>query len=342
MQPPDAATDRPSRSSNLQMRPFLCTVLLSMAAFAQSPSEQIPADDAVRIHEFYKLASQIQDQIWPSWSQVPSPLLVVTADREFLTHHPAPPKDFKAIGNGFYTRPREFATNLLATFPAFGPPSVIVIGEPANTTSKTSTPWLITIMHEHFHQLQYAQPGYFQAVQGLGLTHGDSTGMWMLNYPFPYEKPEVEASFAALRDLLLAAVDEPDPDKAMKIARKYLKSRKQFFAQLSSDDRKYFNFQIWQEGVARYTQIKAAEAAAQYEPTADYAALSDFETFASYAAKARIETLNELRQADLRIWKRTVVYSFGAAEALLLDRVHPHWKDNYFKHPLSMDAFFEN
>jgi len=40
-------------------------------------------------------------------------------------------------------------------------------------------------MHEHFHQLQNGQPRYFQAVQDLGLSHGDNTGMWMLNYPFP-------------------------------------------------------------------------------------------------------------------------------------------------------------
>ena len=30
------------------------------------------------------------------------------------------------------------------------------------------------------------------------------------------------------------------------------------------DDRKYFSFQLWQEGVARYIQIKSAEAAADY------------------------------------------------------------------------------
>ena len=326
----------------LQMRPLFSTLLLAIAAFAQTPSQPIPVDDAVRIHEFYRLASQIQDQIWPKWSQVPAALLLVTPDKELLTHHPAPPQDFKGVGDGFYARPRQFATNLLATFPAFGPPSVIVIGEPKNTSSKTSTPWLITLMHEHFHQLQNAQPGYFQAVQDLGLSRGDTMGMWMLNYPFPYEKTEVAHSFANLSDLLLSAVNEPDKGKVANLAKQYVQERKKFFAQLSSDDKKYFNFQLWQEGIARYTQIKAAEAAAQYQPTAEYTALFDFEPFTTYAAKARTETLHELKQADLREWKRTVVYSFGAAEGLLLDRLNPKWKDEYFKHPLSMDSFFEN
>lgn len=317
-------------------------MLLVIATFAQTPSSQIPVEDAVRIHEFYRLAAQIQDGIWPNWSQASAPLLVVTPDKEFLTHHPAIPKDFKEVGDGFYARPRQFAVNLLATFPAFGPPSVIVIGEPKNTSSKTSTTWLITLMHEHFHQMQQVQPSYFEAVQGLGLSHGDTTGMWMLNYPFPYEKPEIADSFANLRDVLLSAVTESDKGNAERLAQQYVRERKRFFARLSSDDRKYFNFQIWQEGIARYTQIKAAESAEHYQPTAAYAALFDFEPFATYAAKARAETLNELKRADLREWKRTALYSFGAAEGLLLDRINPTWKDGYFKHPLSLDSFFEN
>jgi hypothetical protein len=171
------------------MRHLLIILLIATAAFGQTATEQIPADDAVRIGEFYRLASQVQDQAWPNWSQTPAPLLLVTRDAEFLTHYPAPPKDFEKIGDNFYVRPRQFPTALLATFPAFGPISVIVIGEPANTEAKTSTPWLFTVMHEHFHQLQYGKPGYFQLVQDLGLARGDTTGMWMLNYPFPYDNP---------------------------------------------------------------------------------------------------------------------------------------------------------
>jgi len=39
--------------------------------------------------------------------------------------------------------------------------------------------------------------------------------------------------------------------------------------------------------------------------------------------------------------KRLAVYSFGAAEGLLLDRLDPKWKDGYFEHLLSTDSFFE-
>src|ERR1700757_4388425 len=46
-----------------------------MAAFAWAAVEQLPAEDEVRIREFYRLAGQVQDQIWPEWSKTPAPLL---------------------------------------------------------------------------------------------------------------------------------------------------------------------------------------------------------------------------------------------------------------------------
>jgi hypothetical protein len=326
------------------MRNLLLLLLFAVSVVAQeTPAPQLPAQDAIRIKEFYRLASAIQDGIWPSWSKVPAPLMLVTSETEFLTHHPAPPKDMRKVGEDVYARPRQFPSNFQATFPAFGPPAVMVVGEPANTASKTSTPWLFMVMHEHFHQLQWAQPGYLEKVNGLDLSRGDTSGMWMLNFPFPYEKPEVARGFSQLRDLLLRALNEPEDASFSKLVKEYMEQRKKFFAQLSADEHQYFSFQLWQEGIARYTEVKAAEAAqlAQYHPSEEFAALPDFESFASYGARARSSTLSELKQADLATWKRTVVYSFGAAEGFLLDRVHPKWKDAYFQRMLSTDSYFE-
>jgi len=322
------------------MRFLLAILLFTTACYAQAAPEQILSDDAIRIHEFYRLDDQIQNQIWPNWSQTPTPVLLVTPDTEFLTHHPAPPQDFKKMNDEFFARPRKFSTAFLATFPAFGPPSVIVVGEPKNTNSKTSTPWVITLMHEHFHQLQAAQPGYYRAVDALGLARGDNTGMWMLNYPFPYNKPEVAQGFTQLRDLLFAALNEKDEGKFHGLAKQYVEARKKFFAQLALDDHKYLSFQLWQEGIARYTEVKVAEAAAKYQPIAEYSALADFEAFDTYAPKPRQYALNELKQVDLAKSGRLAVYPFGAAEGFLLDRINPSWKDDYFKQMLSTDSYF--
>ncbi len=321
------------------MRSFLVVFLFSTTLFAQAP-KSLPADDAVRVAEFYRLSDQIQDKVWPGWSKTPAPLLLVTADTEYLTHFPTPPKDFAKVGDDVYARPRQFLTDLQATFPAFGFPPTIVIGEPKSTSSQTSTPWLIVVMHEHFHQLQWAQPDYLKAVNDLGLSKGDTTGMWMLNYPFPYEVPEIAQGFDYLRNSLLKALNEVDQQKFSQLSKQYLKDRKQFFAQLMPDDHKYFSFQLWQEGVARYIQVKSAEAAGDYQPSAAFAALPDYTPFSTYALTARSRTLDELKHIDMTQSKREVFYSFGAAEALLLDRINPTWKEEYFKHLLTTDPLF--
>jgi hypothetical protein len=234
------------------MRNLLALLLFAVSVVAQeTPPPQLPAQDAIRIKEFYRLASAIQDGIWPNWSKVPAPLMLVTSETEFLTHHSEPPKEMRKAGEDVYAGPRKFPINFQATFPAFGPPAVIVVGEPANTASKTSTPWLFTVMHEHFHQLQWAQPEYLAKVNALDLSRGDTTGMWMLNFPFPYERPEVVRGFSQLRDLLLRALGEADEAAFSKLAKDYSEQRKKFFAQLSPDEHKYFSFQLWQEGMAR-------------------------------------------------------------------------------------------
>ena len=144
-----------------------------------------------------------------------------------------------------------------------------------------------------------------------------------------------------LLDEAMSHLGATDRKEFEKVAMENVGERKGVFRQLSAGDHRYFSFQLWKEGIARYTQIKAAEASARYRPTPEYAALPDYESFAAYAARARAETLKELRQADLAKMRRVFVYSFGAAEGLLLDRMNPGWKNEYFHRPLSTDYWFE-
>ncbi|HEY4959791.1 MAG TPA: hypothetical protein VII29_02935, partial [Terriglobales bacterium] len=101
------------------MRYLLALLALSTTMFAQA-LKPLQADDAVRIAEFYRLATQIQDRIWLGWSKTPAPLLLVTSDTEYLTHDVSPPKEFQRVGDDTYARPRQFSPNMQATFPAFG------------------------------------------------------------------------------------------------------------------------------------------------------------------------------------------------------------------------------
>src|SRR5262249_14119539 len=135
--------------------------------------------DRVRLAEAFRLSDKLGDTLWPGWSKAPFAVLLVTSDKEFLVRHPQPSKDFTLLGhdtllkNDVYYRDRKFATEMQATFPAVNGISTIVIGQAENTASKTSTPWVITLMHEHFHQLQASQPNFFKETEALNLSHGD-------------------------------------------------------------------------------------------------------------------------------------------------------------------------
>jgi hypothetical protein len=336
----------------LRARPALIVAFIvaaALTAFAQ----QLPHDDEVRLAEGIHLAQKVQDKIWQGWSKAPFGILLTTQDGEFLINHPlkpgAAPEGFTKSGHSellqtdVWVRPRKFPLNFQATFPALGDGvPVIVVGEPKHTESKTSTPWVITLLHEHFHQLQYSRPGYQDAVNRLDLAKGDTSGMWMLNFPFPYEKKEVIDEFNRLKASLLDALDENDNKKFKDKAKAFAAEDSRFQRLLSPEEARYFNFQLWQEGVARYTQIKVAEAARDFEPSAQFKTLSDYESFADYAKHARKDTENELRQADLAKWQRVVVYSYGACEALLLDRINPNWQREYFSESgLSLDKLLQ-
>lgn len=341
-----------------------CNLLMSTAVLADPA---LPEADRIRLAEAFCLAESVTEEIWPGWSEVPFSVLLVTPDHEFLMRHPRPSDDFRTLGydallqSEVYVRDRQFSPSLLATFPAVGGVSTVVIGQP-ESTGKSSTFWVITALHEHFHQLQNAQPDYYEAVAGLDLAGGDETGMWMLNYPFPYESDEVVRLFGDYLDTLRRAIDSsaaaveagspPENPRAVRsvaqfplrhreaLIRDYLAARSRLREGLSGADYRYMSFQLWQEGVARYTEYRVANAAARFhEPLASFRALEDFTPYAEAADSLRRAHIAELERVDLAGWQRVAFYPVGAAEALILDAEQPAWQHRYFDERFYLERY---
>jgi hypothetical protein len=300
-----------------------------------APTAALAPDDRVRIAEAFRLADAIGDSIWPGWTSAPFAVLLVTPEREFLVRHPRPSPEFTRIGydsllgSEVLVRERKLSPSLLATFPAVGGVPTIVVGQP-RATKKSSTEWVLTLLHEHFHQLQTSRPGYYARVDSLGLARGDRTGMWMLDYAFPYDSSVVQARFDALAAHLDSALSATAPDGrrshvlAARVARAALR------AALPPDDDRYLAFQMWQEGVARYTELLAARfAARRFTPSAAFRALPDFIPFA--AAAQRIEAgIHSGLRAPLARDRRVMFYPVGAAYAMMLDEDEEGWRGRYF------------
>ena len=303
-------------------------------------------EDRVRITEAFNISEKHGNSIWQGLDTIPFTILLVTNNNEFLVRHPNPTVDFKLLGydsllqSNVYVRDRQFSNNLLATFPAVNGISTIVVGQPENT-SRSSTAWVITLIHEHFHQLQMSKPDYYSSVEGLDLAGDDKSGMWMLNYPFPYDDEEISNQYIVLSETARITLTTDEEEDFNENLLAFLEERKKFKNMLDEKDYRYFSFQIWQEGIARYTELLTAKLLSEnYEPSSEFMKLPDYIDFNSYYKQCYDKYLRRLETQALNFDKRTCFYTLGAAEGLILDRVNPDWRNRYFEEMFFIEKYY--
>jgi hypothetical protein len=324
----------------------LAIVLLSIASTPDAGSAQtvlqLQHADKVRLAEGRHLADQVCDRIWPGWGHTAFPILLVGDSSEFLVGGQGDP-NFTRLGYDaglraeVWTRPRQFPPTLLATFPAVGGRPTIVIGS-AQRTGKSSTAWVLTLLHEHFHQWQYSQPDYYAGVSRLGLARGDTTGQWMLNYPFPYDSAPVQRAVLNLATALVQAL-QARPKARSAALQAVSDNRAALRNLLTPADDRYFEFQLWQEGVARFIEYAVARAAATArKSSAQFRRLPDYEPYSQVADDGLRHLRLELKRLDLARQRRVAFYPIGAALALLLDDTRADWKQAYARQPFTLPA----
>ena len=306
------------------------------------PPSAVPVDDRVRLAEAFALADAVQDSVWPGWHEAPFAVLLVTSEWEFLMRHSRPSDDFTLLGydsllhGDVYVRPSVFPPHFLASFPAVGGVPTIVVGTP-DQTGRPSTRWVLTVLHEHFHQFQMSRLGYYAGVDSLDLSGGDQSGMWMLNYPFPYDSADVQEGFAAVQRTLLRALAARDPLELAARVEAYRSARERFRALLDERDYRYFAFQLWQEGVSRHTEYAVARAAAARDPHPQFRLLPDFVPYALAVDSAYNQVIEELASTSLSADRRVAFYAVGAGTAMLLERTDPEWRERYWREMFRLD-----
>jgi hypothetical protein len=318
--------------------------IAAIASFVLAPSVVLALTDAdcIRIREARDIAFGPGAELWPGWEDAPFAILLVAEDVEYLIYHPRPGTTFidtgrdERLGTNVFRRKRVLDDRLQATFPIDGVPT-IVIGRPERTDAGHTTRWVLTLLHEHFHQWQQSQPDYYTDAHALGLANRDSTGMWMLNYPFPYDNPDLNDVFAEMCDRLREAVVTGTEAKRQA----FFEARGELQNSLEPRDYRYLSFQLWQEGVARYTElILAQRVSASYSPREDFTQLTDYRPFRDVGIEMKVNMSAQLATMSLIESRRKAFYYVGAAEALLLDRHNPAWRDLYFKKKFFLEKYY--
>ena len=321
---------------------IIMTLVLAFTTSGQS-LPQIRQADKIRIKAAINISNRFGEAIWPGIKDVPFVVLLVTDSTEFLINHPNPSADFKIseednlLKTKIYSRQRQYSKTFLATFPAVNGMNCIVAGTPENT-GKNSTDWIITLLHEHFHQYQYTQKDYYTSVAALDLAGGDETGMWQLNYAFPYDSLPVSHQYTKYTNALAKAVSEIDTKNFKKIFKQFIAERRKLMQLVKPADYRYFSFQLWQEGIARYAEYKFLQLLDDYAPFNDIFLLPDFIPFKKFKEQFLISHLASVTGLKLEKEKRVCFYGIGLAEGILLDKLNPQWRSQY----LTRKFFLEN
>ena len=302
------------------IRLSLLAILAAGGAWA-APS-QAARDVGRSIAQVRTFARSTGDKLWPGYGSASFEFLLIAGDKEELLCRKKVPDGFEADGvdpaSGCrrYVRPRSgFPDTLLAAMPMFGPPSTIVMGTP-QSTGRSEADWTRTILHEHFHQWQDSFPNIFDRMYALDLAGDDKTGMWMLNYAFPYSDPAVMTAFDAASHALGAAVDARGKPGFHRALTRYLVARAKLASAAGKRNWRYAELELWKEGVARWTEIQLGK---RYPDPAVRASAVELEK----RSRAWLDKPN-LAGAG-----REFVYPYGAAEATLLDACGPAWRRDY-------------
>lgn len=331
------------------MQKISILILLLSTAFSASygqTNDKMRYEDKIRIREAINISNHIGDKIWKGFNEVPFVVLLVTDSLEFLINHPYPSDDFKLSENDtilktkIFYRPKQYPNWYLATFPAVNGVNCVVVGTPENT-NKNSTDWTITLLHEHFHQYQYTYPDYYKSVDKLELSGGDQTGMWQLNYAFPYDSVIVIDQYKKYVASLFKALSNINKKRFKKDFKNYSEERNKFKNLLKPADYRYFSFQVWQEGIARYTEYKFLQALDYYQPSNEMTRLTDFVSFTKYKDEFSTREKNSLVTSKFDIDKRVCFYAIGFSEGLLLDKLNPKWHDKFLIDKFYIEKYFK-
>ena len=298
---------------------FVLISLISSVLLAQCPKEQV-----VKLIDLAgELKAKLVSNYWPEWADMDMPILHIGDEQEYIFNMDVSDTTFQ-LSCDHLSRPTSFNRAFLATFPLLNGQPTIVVGTPENT-QKSPEAWTVTLLHEHFHQLQFSHPEYYTAQKALNLDKGDQTGMWMLNHPFPYEDEDVntQLKLIAINLLSLDTIEKQTVLKKHKLLKKALRG------EIGDEHYKYLNLQLWQEGYARYIEHELTK---DWIENFDQIDQDEFqlEEITKLQQQQETEFLSHLQKSSPKELKRVYFYALGAAEARLVAETNPSWKSMYF------------
>jgi hypothetical protein len=289
------------------------------------------------IHMAQVIGRNAGEKVWKGMAAAPFDVLLIEQERETLFCSPTR-KDFARrrwdpiTRCWTQTRARTQDPDSFGETDVFGNGRpIILVGVPPTKPDDLQF-WTALMVHEHFHQLQDSKPWMGAEVKLLGPVFGGGTGAnsWALVYPFPYKREDVNAVFDKMAAAALDFLQAKTAEEGSNAASDYLAQRAALEHLVSPTDWRYFEEQMWTEGIARWTQAPVMDA---------YARMSQdpgWRKAAEGMHKARIVSLNAVRRQGIKMWKRSAIYEVGPVEAEIAAMRCKDWKAAYWAHHFTM------
>lgn len=183
--------------------------------------------------------------------------------------------------------------------------------------------YISLLAHESFHAFQgTAVPERLAAAERASAHEAD----------YPWQDADLQADWQAELDLLTAVLQSESEAETLALARQFLAQRQQrrAAAGLSAAQIDYERQREWLEGLARYVELEIWRQAAEsdYQPHPELADDGDFDGYSGWQTRWSQEVDQIGRMAD-DVGDGRFYYT-GMAQAVLLDRLRPGWKETIF------------
>ena len=332
----------------------LCLLLSAASALsniglpAPQTSDRFPEVDKARLAEALHLKAELGNQIWPGWGGADMPVIVWNSAYEFLFDYPGqPPAGWELVPDDtfndqpYYRRPAENPQNftmpvgdlwaasmatkvetdafLIGTFRDLFPTPIKQIF-PYRLLIQPSETQIGGLLHESFH-------AYVMQTAPERLNAAEDAYQFSVEYNQIAETMQDDWKNEAAS--LAQALQTETNDKAADLVRQFLAqraARRQAY-DLNPDLISYERQLEWEEGLAKYVEIASLRQASQtptYTPLPAMQAdpyFKNYKNFDQRWSQELIQLRNPSGSSDTRF------YMSGMAEAFLLDRLMPGWKN---------------
>ena len=334
----------------------LVTSVLAVPGASTAQPKYLDDEQFILLREAMQLINTVGDDVWRGWAQIPKTTLIIAPAGEYLVNFPQgtePSPEFKSTDQRFmgvpvYSRPRMLSSALRATFPIGGIPVAVIGAWRANVESPNE--WVVGLVEQWFHLLQLNQGEQAKVAElSLGASREES---WQINYSFPFDDPDVGNAMLllgqSLYDFWGTGANLPRAGQRAFLAATASAALQNLRVVVTlkhgKETYEYFQLQTWRAGIARYSSILAARAAARaevlgkYEHTPGFARLEQHKSYAALWEENLSHRFWLIRTAGLEGERdRTSFDALGHGIAELLDVLGFDWKEQYFERGVWLD-----